>query len=66
MTVMYVAAFLTVAIRGWPNDVKERGIDELNRLECVGLTPQGRGSFYASLDYRVRVRECKRQRCHAE
>jgi len=33
-------------------DVKERGIDELNPIwNLLDLTPQGRGTFYASLDY---------------
>lgn len=33
-------------------DIKERGIDELNPIwNALDLTPQGRGSFYASLEY---------------
>lgn len=33
-------------------DVKERGIDELNPIwNFLDLTPQGRGTWYASLDY---------------
>jgi len=33
-------------------NVKERGIDELNPIwNLMDLTPQGRGSFYAKLDY---------------
>jgi predicted dithiol-disulfide oxidoreductase (DUF899 family) len=33
-------------------DIKERGIDELNPIwNVMDLTPQGRGSFYASLEY---------------
>jgi predicted dithiol-disulfide oxidoreductase (DUF899 family) len=37
-------------------DVKERGIDELNPIwNFLDLTPQGRGTFYASLDYGTRV-----------
>lgn len=33
-------------------DIKERGIDELNPIwNILDLTPQGRGTFYASLDY---------------
>src|SRR2546425_382985 len=33
-------------------DIKERGIDELIPVwNMLDLTPQGRGSFYASLDY---------------
>src|SRR5918996_342484 len=38
-------------------DVKERGIDELNPIWNVfDLTPQGRGSFYASLEYGTKVK----------
>ena len=34
------------------DDIKERGIDELNPIwNVLDLTPQGRGKFYASLDY---------------
>ncbi|HEY6215949.1 MAG TPA: DUF899 family protein [Pyrinomonadaceae bacterium] len=37
-------------------DVKERGIDELNPIwNVLDLTPQGRGTFYASLDYGTKV-----------
>ena len=37
-------------------DVKERGIDELNPIwNFLDLTPQGRGTFYASLDYGTKV-----------
>ena len=37
-------------------DVKERGIDELNPIwNFLDLTPQGRGKFYASLDYGTNV-----------
>jgi len=33
-------------------DIQERGIDELNPIwNMLDLTPQGRGTFYASLDY---------------
>jgi predicted dithiol-disulfide oxidoreductase (DUF899 family) len=33
-------------------DIKERGIDELNPIwNFLDLTPQGRGTFYASLEY---------------
>ena len=39
------------------DDVKERGIDELNPIwNVMDLTPQGRGSWYASLEYGTRVR----------
>jgi predicted dithiol-disulfide oxidoreductase (DUF899 family) len=38
------------------DDIKERGIDELNPIwNFLDLTPQGRGKFYASLDYGTRV-----------
>jgi predicted dithiol-disulfide oxidoreductase (DUF899 family) len=37
-------------------DIKERGIDELNPIwNLLDLTPQGRGTFYASLDYGTKV-----------
>jgi predicted dithiol-disulfide oxidoreductase (DUF899 family) len=37
-------------------DVRERGIDELNPIwNVLDLTPQGRGKFYASLDYGTKV-----------
>jgi len=37
-------------------DIKERGIDELNPIwNFLDLTPQGRGKFYASLDYGTKV-----------
>ena len=37
-------------------EVKERGIDELNPIwNLLDLTPQGRGTFYASLDYGTKV-----------
>ena len=37
-------------------EVKERGIDELNPIwNLLDLTPQGRGMFYASLDYGTKV-----------
>ena len=42
-------------------DLKERGIDELNPTwNVLDLTPQGRGTFYASLDYGTRVQAAKR------
>jgi predicted dithiol-disulfide oxidoreductase (DUF899 family) len=38
------------------DDVKERGIDELNPIwNVLDLTPQGRGKFYASLEYGIKV-----------
>ncbi|HET9714312.1 MAG TPA: DUF899 family protein, partial [Pyrinomonadaceae bacterium] len=41
-------------------DVKERGIDELNPIwNMLDLTPQGRGTFYASLDYGTKVQTAK-------
>ena len=37
-------------------DIKERGIDELTPIwNVLDLTPQGRGTWYASLDYGTRV-----------
>jgi predicted dithiol-disulfide oxidoreductase (DUF899 family) len=37
-------------------DVKERGIDELTPIwNFLDLTPEGRGTFYASLDYGTKV-----------
>jgi predicted dithiol-disulfide oxidoreductase (DUF899 family) len=42
------------------NDVKERGIDELNPIwNVLDLTPQGRGTFYASLDYGTKVQTAR-------
>jgi len=39
----------------------ERGIDELNPIwNLMDLTPQGRGKFYASLDYGTKVQAAKR------
>jgi len=39
----------------------ERGIDELNPIwNLLDLTPQGRGKFYASLDYGTKVQAAKR------
>src|SRR5215510_1063952 len=38
-------------------DIKERGIDELTPIwNVLDLTPQGRGKFYASLDYGTKAR----------
>jgi len=38
------------------DDVKERGIDELNPIwNMLDLTPQGRGKFYTSLEYGTKV-----------
>jgi predicted dithiol-disulfide oxidoreductase (DUF899 family) len=42
------------------DDVKERGIDELNPIwNLMDLTPQGRGKWYASLDYGTKVRSAR-------
>jgi predicted dithiol-disulfide oxidoreductase (DUF899 family) len=42
-------------------DIKERGIDELNPIwNLLDLTPQGRGTFYASLDYGTKVQIARR------
>jgi len=41
-------------------DIKERGIDELNPIwNVLDLTPQGRGTFYTSLDYGTKVQVAK-------
>jgi predicted dithiol-disulfide oxidoreductase (DUF899 family) len=45
---------------GLAPDIKERGIDELNPIwNMMDLTPQGRGTFYASLDYGTKVQAAK-------
>jgi predicted dithiol-disulfide oxidoreductase (DUF899 family) len=42
------------------DDIKERGIDELNPIwNVLDLTPQGRGTFYTSLDYGTKVQAAK-------
>ena len=42
-------------------DIKERGIDELNPVwNFLDLTPQGRGTWYASLDYGTKVQAARR------
>ena len=42
-------------------DIKERGIDEYNPIwNILDLTPQGRGTFYTSLDYGTKVQAAKR------
>jgi predicted dithiol-disulfide oxidoreductase (DUF899 family) len=42
-------------------EIKERGIDELNPVwNVLDLTPQGRGKFYASLDYGTKVQTAGR------
>ena len=41
-------------------DIKERGIDEYNPIwNVLDLTPQGRGDFYASLDYGTKVQAAR-------
>ena len=41
-------------------DIKERGLDELNPIwNILDLTPQGRGEFYASLDYGTQVQAAR-------
>jgi predicted dithiol-disulfide oxidoreductase (DUF899 family) len=43
------------------HDIKERGIDELSPIwNVLDLTPQGRGTFYASLDYGTKVQAARR------
>ena len=46
----------------WLGDgVKERGIDELNPIwNFLDLTPQGRGTFYASLEYGTKVHAARK------
>jgi predicted dithiol-disulfide oxidoreductase (DUF899 family) len=42
------------------DDIKERGIDELTPIwNILDLTPQGRGTFYTSLDYGTKVQIAK-------
>jgi predicted dithiol-disulfide oxidoreductase (DUF899 family) len=42
-------------------EIKERGIDELTPIwNLLDLTPQGRGKFYASLDYGTKVQIARR------
>jgi predicted dithiol-disulfide oxidoreductase (DUF899 family) len=44
-------------------DIKERGIDGLNSMwDVLDLTPQGRGSWYASLEYGTKVKGVKSAR----
>ena len=46
-------------------DIKERGIDELNPIwNVLDLTPQGRGTFYASLEYGTKVRKAVSSQYH--
>ena len=43
------------------DDIKERGIDELNPIwNFMDLTPQGRGEFYSSLEYGTKVHAATR------
>ena len=43
------------------DDIKERGIDEMTPIwNLLDLTPQGRGKFYASLDYGTKVQAARR------
>lgn len=43
------------------DDIEERGIDELNPIwNVMDLTPQGRGKWYASLDYGTKVQAAHR------
>ena len=42
------------------HDIEERGIDELNPIwNVLDLTPQGRGKWYASLEYGTRVQAAR-------
>ena len=46
---------------GLAPDIKERGIDDLTPIwNVLDLTPQGRGTFYASLDYGTKVHAARR------
>ena len=46
---------------GLDHSIKERGIDELSPIwNVMDLTPQGRGTFYASLYYGTKVQTAKR------
>lgn len=41
-------------------DIRERGIDELSSIwNILDLTPQGRGTFYTSLDYGPKVQKAR-------
>lgn len=43
------------------HDIKERGIDAMTPIwNVLDLTPQGRGTFYASLDYGTKVQAARR------
>ena len=43
------------------SDIEERGIDEYNPIwNFFDLTPEGRGTFYASLDYGTKVHAVRR------
>ena len=45
---------------GLAPDIKERGIDEMSPIwNVLDLTPQGRGTFYASLGYGTKVQIAK-------
>jgi len=42
------------------HDIKERGIDEFNPIwNILDLTPEGRGTFHASLDYGLKTQVAK-------
>jgi predicted dithiol-disulfide oxidoreductase (DUF899 family) len=42
------------------DDIKERGIDELIPVwNVMDLTPQGRGKWYASLEYGIKVQAAR-------
>jgi len=42
-------------------DIRERGIDEWNPIwNVLDMTPQGRGSWYASLDYGTKVQAARK------
>src|SRR5262245_10922976 len=55
-------ALLSYSGHPWlADDIKERGIDEMSPIwNVLDLTPQGRGTFYTSLDYGTKVQIAKR------
>ncbi len=54
---------LTSRMSGHPwlaDDIKEHGIDELSPIwNLLDLTPQGRGKWYASLEYGTKVQAAR-------
>jgi len=57
---MCTAQFYSVHPR-LDHDIKERGSDAMTPIwNVLDLTPQGRGTFYASLDYGTKVQAARR------